>query len=800
MRSPIQDANEGAAMQVAPTKKHAVRTATVARENNNAALQKQSQINSISSKLGTALGNFMEGKRQTDNEQRYMAAYHAQGTKQGLTEYQRDMKNTGFTELIYGGQTPEYKGALAASARNASNAMYLEEAEFIQSEEGRDLTPDAYRKRIKKKLTDYNAENFADAPDAAFAFMANWRENSNELTKQQFKIHQVRLHEKARLTVAEGWQTDLDVYKKTIGVNPDRAVEIAKDMMSLKYKPSGMSEGAYWEVIKSEALSAARAHDFSAIKLINDSGIKALFNETDWKKYDKAVAVVDTDNFDTLEASRLAYETVIEDPNAGPDEVSNAKQQHESTILQVAARNTGSARHMKTAFGADRHRGVLGNQYRKMLADNAQEELDKRVENVEYNATIFDTQLLQADPADRRKVLAERIDDLTIAMHDPLLDKDVRANLAKQLTAGIKKLEGWESEADAREKKDQDKLDKARLEELEMRVGVQSLVTGGGYTVSDNKSKKAHLSGAVESAANQVIPEQGVSKIDKLEAIFSDPMLTHRFMKASGKFGSYLTDSDDVTTAISNLGSQLQAPNDTNLYTEVQKQQAAVLSVLSSQNRTLYNAAFPNQTQRLAMKATIDAIGLGKGIRETNINIEKAANKDISPANRLNGEKLVGALNLSGAPSEVQDMALAEYKFLLPLGHDSALQGAREYMSNINVEVKGRTIMYGGTFGKVADTGLEDVVKTLGTSYVDGDVSKSGFTDVLQRVAKNSRTKSGTTLFNLDQVSDLKVSVLDGNLVFESMGRVAYLSRDAIERELNGYKQRASARRTQRRR
>lgn len=800
MRSPIQDANAGAVTDVAPTKKHAVRTATVARQNNSGAIQRQQQINAISSTLGNALGNFMEGKRKTENEQRYMKAYHEQGTAEGLTEFQKDRKNTGFTEFIYGGQTPEYQGALDASARNASNAMYIEEAEFIEGEGG-DITPDQYRERMQDKLTKYNLENFSDTPDAAFAFMKNWKDNSNELSKQQVKLYKVRQQEKARRTVAEGWQTDLDVYKTMVSINPNKAAQLGQDMFSGKYKPVGMSDTAYREMLVQESLTAVRAHDYSALKLMNDSGIVSTFNEKELKKYEQVRSIIDTDNFNAIESGRLAYESVIENPLASSDEVAQASQAYDNAIMQTSARNTGTSKHMKTVFGADRWRGALGKQYQQRLTDESEERLDARVGEVEYNSDIFDATLMQSEPTERRDILADRLDDLAIAMNDPTLDREVRADLAKQLVAGTTKLEKWETADAARKKKAQVKIDEANQEELDLREGTQSLITGGGYTLADAKSKKAHLAGAVNSVADQVLPDPDMKAVDKLETIFSNPLATKQFIQASGKFGSYLTDSLEVKTAITNLGTQLRATNDTNLYTPTQKQQSEVLSILKLQNPSLFNAAFTTSQERMEIIAISDAIGTGAGIAETNNRLNTLLqNVDRTPAVKLSGDKFVSAMGLDGAPSEVQDMALLEYKNLLPLGHEKALKGAKDYMANINPTVKGMTVMSGGTFGKIGDNSLEDVMNTLSVAYVSGTVAKSGFTEPLQRLLKNDTTKSGTTLYKLSQVPNLQVSVFQGNLVLELNGRRQVISRAAMEIELDGYKQRASGRSSKRRR
>lgn len=799
MRSPISDENAGAATQVAPTKKHAVRTATIARQGRNQASEKLQQLNKVSSQLGEALGTFMTEQRTIKQKQQYAKAYHEQGMKTGLSEYQKDLKRTGFTEFIYGGQSPEYQGALDAAARNASNSMFIEESEFIE-ETGGDLTPAEYQTHLEDKLTQYNLDNFTDTPDAAVAFMANWQENSNALTKQHVKLFAVRQQEKARRTVAEGWQTDLDKYKSLISSDPNAAEQLGKDMFSGKYKPTDMSDTAYREMLISEAFTAARAHDFSALKLLNESGLVGTFNDKELKEYSAVRSIIDEDNFNSMEAGRLAYETVIENPLSTPQEVEAASQQFDSLILQVSARNTGSSKHLKTAFGADRHRGVLGNQYRTRLEEEAEERLEERVGEVEYNSDIFDALLMQAEPADRRTMLADRLDDLVLAMNDPTIAREVRADLAKQIVAGTTKLEKWES-ADAKRRKDaKAKQDEVARKEKELRVGVQSLQTGGGYYTANSKDKKTHLAGAVSGTANQVLPDTSIPTVDKLEMIFSNPMHTKQFMQASSKYGGYIVDSPEVTTAISNLGVQLKATNESNVYTTAQKQQANALSVLRLQNPALFNASFPTAKERMEIQAITNAIGTGKGIVETNNTLAKLEqNIDRPTAMKLSGDNFLEAMGLSGSPADVQDLALQEYKNLLPLGSDEALKGAKAYMANINPVVNGKTITYGGTFGKIGDAGLDEVLKTMSISYRSGNVWKSGLTEPLQRLLKNDTTKAGTTLYSLKQVPDVKLSVYQGNLVLELNGRRQVISRDAMEIELDGYKQRAGGNTNKRR-
>jgi len=203
----------------------------------------------------------------------------------------------------------------------------------------------------------------------------------------------------------------------------------------------------------------------------------------------------------------------------------------------------------------------------------------------------------------------------------------------------------------------------------------------------------------------------------------------------------------------------------------------------------------------MEIQTITNAMGQGDGITETNNKLDKLLqNIDKPSAVKLSGDKFVSAMGLNNAPAEVQDMALLEYKRLLPMGSDEALKGARNFMADINPEVNGMTVMYGGSFDKIGNNSLEDIMKTFSTAYVSGTVAKSGFTEPLQRLLKNDTTKSGTTLYKLNQVPGLQVSIFQGSLVLELNGRRQVMSRAAMEIELDGYKQRADGRNNNRRR
>lgn len=790
MRSPIEDANAGAATDVAPSKKHAVRTATVAQVGNNKSTQKAAQVNQIASTLASALGNFMEGKRKTEMEQRYTKAFHDQGLKTGLSEYQKDLKRTGFTEFIYGGQSPEYTGALNASARNASNAMMLEEQEFVESREGMSLTPAQYQKRIQQKVTNYNKENFSDAPDAAFAFMKNWQDNSNELSRQQYKNNQVYHQQEARRTVAEGFQTDLDVYKNTVKSNPARAMELGERLYSTENKPLGMSDEAYRSVLVEEGLTAIEAHDYSSLQLMNASGLTKSFNSKERKRYESARTIIDSDNFNMAEAARLNYLTVVGNKASSVREFQNARQQYDSALTQIDARDTGTTKHLKTTFGADRWRGVIGNQYQAKLEADAAERVADKVDFVGLVAQDFEVNMLSAtEPAQRRSMVADRLDAIAIARLDPTLDEDVRTELNGEFITLRKKLDTWTSALESRKRKDDATLLKREQEERELKVGVESLVTGGGYVSATADEQKTHIKGAVDSVMNQVIPDNEISSINKIEQVFSNPLTASKALSAAGKFSGYLPDSPEIKTAIrnltANLHSNLSGVED-NVFTEDQLNNAKSLEVVRQKAPQLYNNAF-NRDERVANKAIMDAVRLNKGPKETlRLLNQVEQRRDTAYAGNLKPEDL-SAMTVGNAPRDVQDAVYTEYKSHLVLGEDAALQAAREFAQGYNTKVAGTTVRFGSTFAPVMGRNLEDTMKILGKTYKTGDVHKTGLTRVLGRLVGSSKDATGSELRRIEQVPNVRLSVLEGNLVFELNGRTEILSRSELENEINGY-------------
>ena len=788
MRSPIEDANEGAATQVAPSKKHATRTATVAQNQNTNALSKLREVNRLGSALGNSIGKFMQEQQNTENQQRYMKAYHEQGLKVGMEEYQKDLKKTGFTEYIYGGQTPEYQGALNASAKNASNAMMLEEQEYVEGE-GSTISPEAYQRRLEQKLTEYNLENFKDAPDAAFAFMSNWQENSNELARQQYKNNVVHLQNEARRTVAENYQTGLSVYKNTHKSNPNRARELGSKLYSNESKPTGMSDIAWRSVLIDESITAIQAGDYSALKLFNESGLKGTLDLKKLKQYQTAVDVVDGDNFDISEAARLSYDTVIENPYSTIQEREVARQNFDSTRIKMSARDTGTAKHIKNISGADRWKGVLGNKYAKRLQDDWEAGIATQVESVLMSQEGFEVMFLQAeDPMKRRNMLADRLDSLTIAMGDPTAPDDVKSALRKQFKEYKEKMDEWKSKEETDYDKFQDTLRELEIEDRERQVGVKSLLTGGGYIAGDPKSQKLHTRGAVDHVLNQIIPDKTINTIDKLEQTVGDPRFVHKFIRGVSQFQLYAADSPEINTAVRNLAVNLRAElTPDNKFTEAQKAQASSLEILKKDLPQVYRAAFSAEERR-DNRIMMRAIEENKGVSETvgKLNQIDSAG-DLKPIGKLNGQDLIEEIHLTGAEDTVQMEAYNEYLLNLSLGESTARRAAKEYALAANVRADGIQVIGGNTFEPIAGHNLDSTMKALNKTYSSKGIVKSGLSRVLQLVNGGSTDVNGNEISNIKQLPNIKVSTFQGGLLFELNGRSRSLQRYEIERELNDY-------------
>jgi hypothetical protein len=287
-----------------------------------------------------------------------------------------------------------------------------------------------------------------------------------------------------------------------------------------------------------------------------------------------------------------------------------------------------------------------------------------------------------------------------------------------------------------------------------------------------------------------------MTQMDKLMQVVSNDGLLKKFLVGTKEFGNNLKDSTELETAFQNLATNIQAPNESNVFTDDQKKKGDALTILRNEHRALYNNAFPDANQRITIKSITDSMSLNQGIREATLTANKLNDIDTKNAKRFSGKDLMEHIpGLSSAPSNVSDEAFTHYKEMLKLGHDEALQSTKSFMRDMNPKVNNRTISYGGSWEKLEGYNLEDALKTLNTSYVSGGVAKSGVSALLADYAKNTKSSSGNTLFNLDQVPYAEVSIRGGALVIQTPTRLVKMTRDAMRIELNGYNERAEARR-----
>lgn len=784
MRSPIQDANAGVAMNVAPTKKHAVRTATIAQQGNNANLQGMQNSQKIGNLLGGAIGNFMENKHEEQMKTRYQEAFNATGAKTGMSEYRRDQKRTGFTEFIFNGQSPEYNGELDASARNASTSMYVEEAQFVE-QGGGDMTPAKYQDYLYNKVKLYTEENFADAPDATLAFMKNWQDKSNELSRQQIKVHEVTNQRRAALVVAEGFQEDLSEFKTQVGLNPERAVQLGKDIVSGKNLPKDMYKPAGIAMIVEQTLVSMEAGDISALQLIKETDLAKTFDSKTIKRYRAAVKHLDANNASMLEAERLRYLTIAESDDSTSSQVLRAKEAFDTSRVSVSARDTGSSEHIKAMAGSDRWRGTIGRVYEDRLLASiaAGEKADGEL--VIATGEQAEVDRLYAPAEKQMDMLADRLDSVYLAMHDPSLNDPQRQALRDEFIAGKTKLNKWESSNGVRgDKANKLAADKAREEE-DAELAGKAMLNSGSHIAESAKTKKNAVKYAVNHVLEAVAPAdktQNLSTTERLEGVLVNELALQSWLKGVKPFGNEVGTDLVVKNAVGNLSASLRIPNENNKFTEEQKSKALALDTIRLQNQTIYRQVFATADERAEVSTMIEAVKMGKGIEETRRQLdEDKRTSDLPIALKVPVKTVLANLGLDTAPPFIQSIAYAEYKANEKRGSNTALNVARDYMSNVHSTADNTFVEYGSTFKPTKDKSLDDTLKIMKQTYRD-DSGKtlSGWTVALQRMYKNDNTKAGTEFYSLSQSPTVRVSIFDGQLMLTDGDRRTLISNESV--------------------
>ena len=796
MRSPIDDKNAGAPTDVAPTVKHAQRAATVAKNHSQGALQKQQRINAMSSELGGALGGFMEKKLENKNKQRYMEAYHAQGFKEGLSEFQKDSKKTGFAELIYGGQTPEYKGALAAATKNAANSMYIEEADYIEREGG-NISPKDYAERISAKVTEYNLEHFSDSPGAAVSFLENWKENSNLLSKQHVKLYKVRELERARQEVAEGWQVELDTYKAMMLAGDHKAAEhLAGKMMDPAGAPVDMDKGTWTRAIRDEAINAAMAHDYTSLKLLQDSGLHKNLDPTVQKQYEAAVKVLDTDNERYLTAARYDLDAAV---RAGSwSEVNAARRQLDTVRAQAAGRDTGSSQHMLQLHNSDRWRTEYAKEYSERLKKEHKERIAEQVADVNQaeSTRVHETALQMAPSEERREIMAKYLDELAATLQlNNKLPAEVRMQLERKFKANKKLLNQWtsaaEKEADDRATQDAEQAIEKRM----MSETIESLKNGNGAAHPEVKKE------AVETILRDTVfgllgpVGQDLSETEALESVLNNPKLSATLFGSTEGLSEEIASSKMMQNAVKNSANMLNMTNPDNKYTPEQVKRAQFLLALKDVQPALFKSAFPTSISRGEIVSRSISATNGEGILETNKKLSSLRSAPETIGSGENFDTVMTALNLTNEPDFVQDLAWHEYRGQVGYGHDLAVSNTKMHMSNINPKLSGFTVQYGGTFGDVDGYTLKDIMETYSKPLMGVGTQITGWSPHLAELMKNEETKFGIDLHKPSMNSNIRMFIHNGQLTLSlPRGATVSIPRDQMSRTMKAYEQAARER------
>lgn len=437
MREPTQDANSGAIMQVAPTKKHAARTVTIAQQNNNAGLEKMKQANQIGSALGGAIGRFVDREHDSEMERRYMEAYHGEGTDQGLAEFSKDQRRTGFTDWIYNGQSPEYQGQLHAEAESTAASMYVRESEFIE-DEGADLTIEKYRNRQKKIIEQFVKTEMKGAPDAAMAFMRQWQQHSNVLSKQHAKASEVRKHQRARKTFKDGFHQQLSVIKQLARNEPDIAREKLTSLYEYKAIKGGISPSAWRTAVVEETIVAMTAGDTSMIPYFKGSTVYKDMGIEEIRAFNTAATRLDTSNGQKLSSAESALELAIK---SGSD-VKQAFAAYDVEKQNVAIRDTGSELHLSQLGKSDVFRAEIYQTYvdrinsnKKAISDAQLKEIDLMEANHQFVRTNMEGD--ESLPEERGNNEQEHVTQLLTLANQPNISLDVQTKAVTLATKAL---------------------------------------------------------------------------------------------------------------------------------------------------------------------------------------------------------------------------------------------------------------------------------------------------------------------------------------------------------------------------
>jgi hypothetical protein len=448
----LNDKNEQAAQQVSPTVKYAARTADIAHQEKEGITQKHRDIMKGASNIGKAVGAFVEFKQKGEYEERYAAAYLDKGAEEGLSEHERTQKRTGLTNFIYGGeQTPEYQGTLDRAAANTASSLYVElEAQLADG--GYKLDGETWSDSVTWEMQRVIEDNFADAPDAKLAFLKNWQDKSNALSKEHFLDNLIHQQNLAKQAVVEGHHLALSEVKQLMGSDPDAATALADKMYDLRNRPVGMSEGAALEALIDASTSAAELEDVTAIQLALRHNLPASMDSKQRKAWTAAINKMDTNTKSLMLSAKNKLDNAAH-YSTTPAEYRQAANTYAAEVKQIKGRNTGTASYMSATLGSDRFLKQYGNEY-KTAVENKRNEMHREREDTfildisEKHDWLAEQGL---DYGDRRTVLMDNINKTQATIDQ----KDQWGNFHHDETArtkGERAITTWRKELNADDK------------------------------------------------------------------------------------------------------------------------------------------------------------------------------------------------------------------------------------------------------------------------------------------------------------------------------------------------------------
>ncbi len=795
--------------QTAPTVRHAARVNTIVEQHGNKATARAQGMMTAASALGQAVAGFAQGQQENKLRTRYEEAYLKKGQQDGMTEYENDLKRTGFTEFIYGGQSPEYSGALDAASNNAAQALYLQEAQILDTE-GAAQTPEAYGAGLTERMRTYVDTQFGENPDAKVSFLKNWQKQSNELARTQRKNHEVWKQQEAVKTVADGLQTGLDMYKSLMDTNPDEAMKTGESLFSLDNKPRGMSDIAYKNTLIQEMTTAALNGDVSAAILAKQHKLSDAMTDKQLRSWNAAVNKIDVDTSNLALAARNEMTAALEGEPTG-DEVTAATQRYEQQMAQISGRNTGTSAYYNAVTGYDRYSKKHKQAYLEAIRSenkSADKELARgRKLNLQAMTAAIDTDITSA--ARRGKSVPDTITANLDNLYS-VLDQVTEVEDKIQINKHIAKLENQLSGYTSKEQADSDKLKRAQVKADAHTLAVDTVaknITGSrvGGSGIDDVTPTALKAGRTKVVSGFVSNNGKDTTLENLTQQFSTPEGIMLFAKQTRGMEQELSEEFTTTTVIGNL---MQGVNKNVKEDDVEgnaavKQQFSSLETLRNELPLVWAGLPKDNRIEAEMRMQLYKQGHTNPAQATVMiqNMQKNP-QDFKPLSlstvSTKDRDFTSVLGVSMNDYSM-DTLYGNYRTYVQdwgISPKDAMTMVKRDMETVDRTIGNELIENGGAFKKTTDGyDLEQTLAILQKPYVVGNRTESLLSYHLTQLQGMS-TNRDTTLTSLKDVENASIDLsVDnrGNIVLRNRGngRTVTLLRDDYDSQLRGVNEKA---------